>query len=174
MNALFLSGESIYNKAWIEEVRGNLSPLFGQTILHNYRHWEQGGSIDFEYELPRVVEEIDDHLAPYIIFAKSAGSVLGMLGIARGALNPEYCLFVGVPLPLAKRTDDALANWARNYHKASLFIQNDHDPLTSAEELSYYLQGLDVPDYEFVTLPGDSHDYPDMSKFRELVKTYVH
>ena len=81
-------------------------------------HWEQGGPINFEHELARVIEEVDEQLTPYIIFAKSAGSVLSMLGIARGALDPEYCIFVGVPLPLANRTDDSLASWARNYHKA--------------------------------------------------------
>lgn len=174
MNALFLSGESLYNKAWIEQVKNELSPSFDKILLHNYRHWETSGQIDFEYELPRVIEEVDDHLAPYIIFAKSAGSVLSMLGVARGALDPEYCIFVGVPLPLAKRTDDALATWARNYHKSSLFIQNDHDPLTSADELSRYLQNIDMPNYELVVLPGDSHNYSDMTKLRELVIQHVH
>jgi hypothetical protein len=174
MNALFLSCESIYNKAWMEQVVDTLAPLFEKTILHNYRHWEQGGPIDFEYELPRVIEEIDDHLAPYVIFAKSAGSVLSMIGIARGALDPEYCIFVGVPLPLAKRSDDALTTWAHNYHRGSLFVQNDRDPLTGAAELSAYLKAIQLEQYELVTLPGDSHNYPDMATFHRLVQAHVH
>lgn len=173
MNALFLSGESLYNKAWIEQVADKLQPLFDKTIVYNYRHWEQGGPIDFNYELPRVIEETGK-LSPYVIFAKSAGSVLSMLGIARGALDPEYCFFVGVPLPLAKRTEDSLAAWAHNYHKASLFIQNEHDPLTSASELGEYLQRIKLQLYELVTLPGDSHNYPDMTKFHQLVEDHIH
>jgi hypothetical protein len=173
MNALFLSGESLYNKAWIEQVAEKLSPLFDKTIVYNYRHWDQGGPIDFAYELPRVTEAIDN-LSPYVIFAKSAGSVLSMLGIARGTLDPEYCFFVGVPLPLAKRSDNSLAAWAHNYHKASLFIQNDHDPLTSANELSGYLESIQLQGYELITLPGDSHNYPDFAKLYRLVQGHLH
>jgi hypothetical protein len=173
MNALFLSGESLYNKTWIEQVIDELMPLFDTTVLHSYRHWEQGGNIDFWYELPQVIEEVNG-LEPYVIFAKSAGSVLSMLGIARGALNPEYCIFVGVPLPLANRTQDSLASWARNYHKPSLFIQNDRDPLTSAHELATYLQRLNLQNSELVTLLGESHNYPDIVKLHQLVQTHIH
>lgn len=174
MNGLFLSGESLYNKDWMEGVVDNLSPMFNKTMMHEYRHWEQGGPIDFSYELSHIIEEVDDHLAPYLIFAKSAGSVLSMLGIARGALDPEFCVFVGVPLPLAKRTEDALAYWSRNYHKGSLFIQNDHDPLTSAQELDDYLVSIQLQNYELVTLPGDSHNYADLPKLHELVEKHLH
>jgi hypothetical protein len=157
MNALFLSGESLPNKQWIEQVMSKLQPLFGKTKLHSYRHWEQG------------VKDLGD----YIIFAKSAGAVLSMQGIARGALDPQYCVFVGVPLPFAKRSEDAVATWAHNYHKGSLFIQNDHDPLTSAEELGGYLQTLDLENYELCTLPGDSHSYPDLTKLLQLTQDHL-
>jgi hypothetical protein len=173
MNALFLSGESLYNKTWIEQVMDELGPVFDKIVLHDYRHWEQGGTIDFAYELSRVIEEVNN-LQPYAIFAKSAGAVLSMLGIARGALDPEYCVFVGVPLPLAKRTEDAFATWARNYHKSTLFIQNDQDPLTNAHELNAYLLGIGQQNYELITLPGDSHNYPDMAKLHQLVQTHIH
>jgi hypothetical protein len=172
MNALFLSGESLYNKTWIEQVVDKLSPLFETSVLHTYRHWEQGGGIDFEYELPRVIEEASD-LKPYVIFAKSAGSVLSMLGVARGVLDPQYCVFVGVPLTLAKRTDDSLAAWARSYQRGSLFIQNDHDPVTGANELAEYLAGLKLKDSELITLPGDSHSYPDLATVFQLVQSHL-
>jgi pimeloyl-ACP methyl ester carboxylesterase len=173
MNALFLSGESLHNKIWIEQVVADLSPLFDKTVVHHYRHWAQGGPIDFNYELPMVIEEVKK-LEPYIIFAKSAGAVLSMQGIARGALNPKYCFFTGVPLPLAKRTDNALAAWGRNYHGPSLFIQNEHDPLTGSEELKSYLESLDLTNYELVSLPGDSHNYPDIAKLHQLVANHLH
>ncbi len=174
MNALYLSGESLYNKDWMKEVVSDLSPLFEKNLMHEYRHWDQGGPIDFSYELPHVIEEVDDKLAPYFIIAKSVGSVLSMLGIARGALDPEFCVFIGVPLPLAKRTEDALAFWARNYHKDSLFIQNDQDPLTSAQELKEYLQSINLQKYEFETMSGDSHNYPDLAEIHELVEKHLH
>jgi hypothetical protein len=172
MDALFLSGESLHNKEWIEQVEQQLRPLFKNTIVHHYRHWEQGGPIDFNHELTMVIDE-SGKLGGYIIFAKSVGSVLSMIGISRGALDPKYCVFVGVPLPLAKRTDDVLAAWARNYHGPSLFIQNDHDPITSSKELGDYLRLLDLQDSRLESLPGDSHNYPDMAKLHALVADCV-
>jgi hypothetical protein len=174
VNALFLSGESLYNKEWMEQIQKSLHPLFDKTVLYNYRHWEQGGPIDLGFELPQVIEQIKQlDLEPYTIFAKSAGTVLSMQGIARGALDPAYCIFVGVPLPLAKRSDDAILNWSHNYHKPTLFIQNDHDPLTSAQELADYLKKCAIKNYRLETLPGDSHNYPDMNKIRQLVAGFI-
>lgn len=98
MNALLLPGNSPRHAVWIEELNAALSPHFGATKTQHYRHWSTGQELaDITYEITVAQQQAND-LDPYVIIAKSIGTVIAVKGTAGKALYPEKLILLGVPL----------------------------------------------------------------------------
>jgi predicted alpha/beta-hydrolase family hydrolase len=175
MNLLALGGESLRNQAWIHEVGEALQPMFEKVTVHDYAHWASGQSrIDLNHELNAVATAARE-LGEYIIFAKSAGSILSIKGIAKKDLRPRACLFVGLPLGMVKQLDGQVEGWLKALDVPVIFVQNSDDPHGSFQAVSTFLQEhMRSSNFRLVETPGDTHDYNDLPKVKELISDIMH
>ena len=84
MKIILLSGQSLSNKDWIEEVNKTLKVNSYDTEVMYYSHWERGeGKADVEKETERLIQLINSLSEDYFIFAKSIGTVIFFNSIKR-------------------------------------------------------------------------------------------
>ena len=160
MNALILGGESPRHYEWVRTVAESLRPHFDKVVYLDYRHWTAGGSSDIDYEIGQAAL-LAQELGEYIIVAKSMGTVVASLGTARGELHPLRCIFMGTPLGLVERV--AGAPEATQKLPPTVFIQNEHDPDSSAEQVQAFVAERGNKQASCVVVPGDTHDYIDFA-----------
>jgi hypothetical protein len=174
MDLVLLGGMSPHNKEWIYQVEQALSPLFNTCIVHEYAHWASAAPmIDVEHELNVLRTKIRD-LEHYVIFAKSAGVVLSLKGIAENVLHPNACLFVGTPLSFARDHGHQLDLWLKHLTVPTTFVQNAHDPAGSFQELHRLLRDhMESPRYSLTELPGETHDYDNLWQLHELAAKLI-
>lgn len=168
MDILMLSGNSLGNKGWIEQVAEYLKPYCGEIRIQNYRHWGTGEKmidIDHEYgELSKTVQGMGE----YVIFAKSAGTILASKGIASGILKPVKNVFCGFPLGMARSNNYPIENWLQKIMVQTVFIHNTHDVVLSFHDLGLFLEPLKF-DYKTIETPGETHDYMDFDLIKDLL-----
>jgi len=166
MNLIIFPGNSVKNKEWLEKAEQAFSkvPEITSIYKHYYKHWETGEEmIDLEEELKRFTLNLP-FTEPYVVFAKSAGSLLTLLGKTRGIINPDKAVFVGMPISWAKTNNVPFE--FEDWNTPTLVIQNDHDPITSAKDLREAVSAK--TNFTIVERVGDNHDYLD---FEEIVKS---
>lgn len=172
MNLILLGGNHIGNKKWIESVEKLLRPYFASTHIHYYRHWETGEEwIDLDYELEQV-EKVAKKMEKYVIFARSAGTILTIKGNFLKTLTPQFCIFVGIAIKWAEHFKLPVQTWLKNYTLPTLIIQKSHDPAISYKELKKFLANSRSQNANIVEIPGDDHYYRDIELIRDLTIEY--
>ncbi|MGI5841449.1 MAG: hypothetical protein ACOX6N_04500 [Patescibacteria group bacterium] len=172
MNLILLGGNSIDNKKWIEAVEICLKPLFQSTIIIDYDHWQTGEwmiNLDKEKEKLALTAKNYDQ---YMIFAKSAGSLVAIKAIYEKLISPQKCVFAGIPLNWAKKSNFDIDTWYKDYSISTLAIQHTNDPLASSKELSDFLNQLTTT-VKIEELPGDTHDYNELDTIKRLVSGFT-
>lgn len=164
MNVLILGGNSPRHYDWIRALGGYLENRGHAVTLHDYQHWTTGEpAADIDLELRLLAAEIAD-MDDYVVIAKSIGTVIAALGVARGILRPTRCVLLGVPLDgIAGRTPEFLPSLAAL--PATVVMQNEHDPYGAASNVKAQVDAANMADMHFVTVFGDStHDYGDFAQ----------
>jgi hypothetical protein len=173
MNIILFGGNSQRNKQWIHQVGDELSLQFDICSVHNYLHWnDNGGFIDFDAELSRLSNLVTG-LANYVVFAKSVGSLLTLKGISLGILNPQKCIFAGLPIKLAEQDNIPLDELLRKNSVPTLILQNSLDPTASYDRLRSYIKSTEALNYSTHELDGNSHSYNDFNEIKRIVKSFV-
>lgn len=168
LQTIFLPGNSIVNKEWLEKSKIELSTLFPNIILHNYKHWEENKPVlDFDYEINVLKEKINSKKT--LLFAKSVGAILIIKMIKKGLIHPEKCIFLGIPLSWALKNNFSLNEWIKDYNIPTLFIQNNKDPFCSYKELNNFLKENNVTNFKLVESEGENHDYEDYELIRKSI-----
>ena len=172
--AVFLGGNSLKNKDWIEKVQNLSKKNIKSTHIHYYKHWETNDDfIDLDFE----IETLSNFLkgkTNYVVFAKSMGVLLTIKAVSRGLIQPNKCLFVGMPLAVVKENKYKLRSWLTKYKVYTLFIQHDKDPLGSADSLKKYLDKNRLVNYAFMELKGDTHSYEEFDILTKQFSDLVH
>lgn len=160
------------NWEWIKEVEDKLSDLFDETSLQYYSHRQQDKpNIDLEHESKVFIEKVDK-IDDYVIFAKSAWTILAMKNIFESWLNPKACIFVGVPMGMIFRNEFPYQNWVKNIKCPILFIQKTSDPTCSYQEL-FDLFSWFSDLFTFQEVPWNTHEYEDVDLLRKLVGEFL-
>lgn len=101
MHIIYLAGNSINNKTWIEKVKSEFDSFSTGDILY-YDHWSSGEKwINLEKESEKLAELVKDK-KDYFVFAKSIGSVLALKSIFENSLKPDKLIICGHPYRAAK------------------------------------------------------------------------
>ena len=138
MNLLILGGMSPRNKEYIRQAAKAFTPMFDKVMAHNYAHWQNAeAQMNLEQELVALQAKTRELGANYSIFAKSAGAVLSLKGIAKGVLQPKTALFAGLPLAFANGQNLPLNEWLIALNCPTIFVQNSHDPTASQNWSSF-------------------------------------
>lgn len=163
------SGNSLRNRDWINEARAEFSGLFGGFYIQNYRHWGTGEQwIDLNYELETLERSAKNIKGEYGIFAKSIGTVLTAKALKVGILSPRFLLLVGLPMDYITSNYPGFAQVIFDAGVATSVIHNQFDKVGSAQEASEFMakKFIERGDYQFITTPGDTHDYEDYDLLR--------
>ncbi len=168
MNALFLGGNSPRHQTWIHEMANELSAPFETSIVHNYKHWATGDpGADIDYEKLEISAKMAD-LEPYIVFAKSIGSMIALKAIFEGHLKPKACVFLGLPLNAITDMNLPAVEWLSGVKVPIYFLHNDNDPYGSAEQLRATVPE-NIDQANIIVIPGDTHDYNDVAVMADLL-----
>lgn len=160
------------NENWIYEVEKKLSSFFDETYIQYYGHREQNKSeMDIEYESKSFIEKINQ-TDNYVIFAKSAWSIIAMKNIYENWLKPKFCIFVGVPMWMIFRNEFPYEKWFKNIDIPILFIQKTNDPVCSYDELVKLFSGFSEK-FKFVEVEGNDHHYSDLDLLESLVVEFI-
>ena len=173
MKAIFLSGNSIRNRSWIEELEGALHELFEETKIQYYKHWETGKEIlDDKHEAKELVKNVKGW-ENYVVVAKSAGTYVTIKAINEKKINPVKCIFMGFPYKWLKEKGFVKeAEEIKNLKIPVLILQNSKDPFSSYDELKTLFQSKN--NFELIKFENNStHDYKDYKKLRTVIGKYL-
>lgn len=136
MKLFLLGGNSKSNKDWIREVHANLKTHYDEAEILYYDHWEMedNDEIDLDLEMAKLVELVKD-CDEYMIFAKSAGTLVTLKAIHQKKLNPRKIIFVGLPVNWGKEKGYEFEEWLKSLTHPATFIQKKSDPQMSFMEL---------------------------------------
>ena len=160
---LVLGGNNPQHAEWIRELGAVLTHAGHSVVLHDYAHWKSGAALaDIEAEIQSIAKKMHKKHG-FVVVAKSIGTVIASLAIARGMLKPSSCLLLGVPYSgIAGEIQDFLPSLQRL--PKTTFIQNEFDPYGGAEGLDALLEVAHPLSYELeVVFDNYTHDYVDYS-----------
>jgi GTP:adenosylcobinamide-phosphate guanylyltransferase/predicted alpha/beta hydrolase family esterase len=177
MESIFIPGNYISNKEWIERAKVELRTILPNSKIHYYEHWENWDEnkpvLDFEREIERLKQEINQD-KKIIIFAKSVGAVLALKMIKDKLIKPEKCIFLGFPVNWAIKNNFKINEWIKDYNTPTLFIQNKNDPLCTHNQLIKFLEeNNNINNFKIVESEGDTHDYDDYDLIKESISSHL-
>ncbi len=170
MHIIYLAGNSLNNKTWIEEVKSNFNSFSDSEILY-YDHWQSGEKwINLKGESEKLSELVKNK-KDYFVFAKSIGSILALKNIFEGKLNPKKMIICGLPYRAGKEEFKEIDDCLKTLRIPTMFIQNEFDPVYSHAELENVLDNNSPVDYQLIKNPdNNTHDYLD---YENLSKTVI-
>lgn len=170
MYIIYLAGNSLNNKTWIEKVKSNFDSFSTGDILY-YDHWQNGEKwINLQKESEKLAELVKGK-KDYFVFAKSIGSILGLKNIYEGTLNPKKMVICGLPYRAGKEEFNEIDDCLKTLIVPIIFIQNEFDPVYSYKELKDILNNNSPADYQLINNPGNNtHDYEDFEQLVNIVK----
>lgn len=171
MKVLILGGNSKRHYDWIRQLDSALDSYGHGVVLHDYIHWSNDRpAADIEQEIIAIQEAVDG-IEDYVIVAKSIGTVIATLAIARGILAPYRVVFLGVPY---QGIAGEVAEFTPSLKRLpfTVFIQNQYDPYGNAEGLKDILKDNHPSEFKIVVVDGNTtHDYLDFELInKELIQ----
>ncbi|MFZ2152729.1 MAG: hypothetical protein WAV41_01585 [Microgenomates group bacterium] len=168
MHIIYLSGGSVRNKIWIEEIKSKFDKFSDGQILY-YSHWETGEkNLNFEIETKKLSELVAGK-DEYFVFAKSIGSILALKSIYEKVISPKKMVICGHPYNLAKELGFPIDDYLKSLTISTIFFQNEFDPLFSYADLEKVLGENIASDYHLIKNPdNNTHDYEDFEKLTEV------
>lgn len=174
MKLILFSGNSYTHKEWIEQVESFLRDLFDSTYIQYYKHWEDKSPVIYlDHELEVLKTAVNPSEPEYVVFAKSAGTLLALSAINKGIFKPKKCIFVGLPVVWGRTNGFNVDSWIQNYSINTLFIQKTLDPAMHFSDLKDYLQEKKVVNPNLVELPGDDHYYGDLALLKAKTADFM-
>lgn len=172
MHIIYLAGNSLNNKTWIEKVKLKFD-LFSTGDILYYDHWKTGDKwINLEAEsikLTNLVKNKND----YNVFAKSIGAVLALKNIFEQKFSPLKAIFCGLPYRMAQESDIPINQYLKALSVLIIFIQNEFDPVYSFAELKEVLQVTNPSNYQLIKVPNNNtHDYENFEQLTDLAKDF--
>ena len=172
MHIIYLAGNSLNNKTWIEEVKTKFD-LFSDGEILNYDHWQSGEKwINLQRESDKLAELVKDK-TDYFVFAKSIGSILALKNIFEGKLSPKKMVICGLPYRAGREEFSEIDDCLKTLKIPTTFIQNEFDHVYSFDELAGVLSKNSPADYHLVRNAGkNTHDYEDYVNLLNVVREF--
>lgn len=172
MHIIYLAGNSLNNKIWIEKVKSNFDSFSTGDILY-YDHWQTGEKwINLKKESEKLAELVVDK-KDYFVFAKSIGSVLALKNIFEKTLTPKKLIICGFPYHAGKKEFENIDKYLKTLILPTMFIQNEFDPLFSFVDLEKVLKENSPTNYQLMKNRGNNtHDYEDFENLTVVANQF--
>lgn len=172
MEIIYLPGNSVDNKSWIEEIKTNFDSISSGKILY-YDHWqsrEKWINIDRENEkLKELVKGEND----YNVFAKSIGTILTLKGMDENYFKPKKAIFCGFPYSAGERAGIKINECLKSLTIPVIFIQNEFDPVGGFKELTEILMNNSPANYRLIKIANNStHNYENYDELVTITKEF--
>ena len=170
MNVLVLGGNNPRHAEWVRELGAALTKTGHTVFLHDYAHWKSGAALaDIDTEIGRISKKLHGK-RDFVIVAKSIGTVIATLGLARGAFRAISCVLLGVPHNGIAAEIKDFAPGLSSLPKTT-FIQNEYDPCGSAVGLDALLEQSYLMVYDLeVVFDNHTHDYFDFNLIARAIR----
>lgn len=168
MKTLILPGFSLSNKDWGQSIKRKLK-LGHKVQVHNWRHWEKGGSLSFFYELEKILESIGEEKAN--IIAKSVGTRVTVNLLPENKGKIEKVILCGIPLrgfgdETKEKFKEALSSFPA---RKIIVIQNQKDPFSPFEKVKKFIKAIN-PKIKVVKKERSDHNYPYSEDFQDFLE----
>ncbi len=172
MKIFLLSGKSIWNKEWIEEVNKEFEKEFLNTEIIYYTHWNlDRKEIDLNLETKKLVEKINYSDEEYLVFAKSIGTIVFFNAIDKIRRKPLGVLMIGVPRELGLSMGVDFKDLRDKVDYRIDIYQKELDPFANLNTLiDVSGDSVCVYKYECIGEENDNHHYSNMKYLLELIK----
>ncbi len=165
---ILLGGNSNVNLSWIDKMDKELSKDYQVDKIY-YDHWFNNNEMDIIKELDKLKNKCLNYKT-YNIVAKSIGSILTLMNIEKGLINPQKIVILGFPLRFIESNN--LNIYIILYIALSkseiLFIQQESDPLGSYKEFK-----MKYPHLNIVKVPGDNHSYLNTFDIKKIIDKFI-
>lgn len=168
-------GNSPRNKEWGEKITEHFGVRFDRVYAQSYDHWASGEeNINFEIELEKLkltMATMPPDTVIYV-FAKSAGTLLTLMAVARGIIAPRQCVFFGMPLQWAER-DVFMGDWSTlaSFRIPTLAFHNDHDPVT-AYDFAKDIIASNNDVIKLIKTSGSDHSYTEFANYESALADF--
>lgn len=161
MKILLLPGASGSNKQWVDTWSQALSGHGHEVKPFYYDHWGKEQMFSLEHETEKFSRFDMSWRKDIVVIAKSIGSVLCLFATRKGIISPAVSIFMGFPSRL-NGSKDATINmdikkWLDSYSVPATIFQNEHDPVTSYEEVRDFVKNNSQ--ITAISVPGNTHKY---------------
>lgn len=172
MKIFLLSGQSILNKSWIEDVEKEFNKEFPNTSIIYYDHWDSDiKNINLEEETSKFISMVKECEDEYLVFAKSIGSIVFYNSVKKLVNKPKGVLVVGVPYDLALSMGFDMKNLSKEVDFHINIYQKELDPFGKLEEIQKIEGGtVKVKEYVCVGESNDNHHYANTKYLLKLMK----
>lgn len=162
MHIIYLPGNSVSNKDWIEKVKTEFDHFSDGEILY-YDHWQTGQKwLNLATESQKLAQLVKGH-ADYFVFAKSAGTGLALKNILTKKFFPKKAIFCGFPS----------VRYLQYPLVPTIFVQNEFDPVCSFAKLEEALAEVSPASFRLIKIPGlHTHDYDNFTQLASLAKEF--
>jgi len=165
---VLLWGNDSKNKQRIQEVDKELLPFYDTTHMYTYRHRNEGGNMDFEYECNQLCEYLKGVKWSIILFCKSFWCILALKAMVEKEVFIKQCVFVGFPLGYCKKTGFPLEKYLKELTSPVLWIQKTNDPAGWYATIAKSLISLS-PAFTGKEVPWADHIYQEIKVLKQII-----
>lgn len=166
MKTLILPGYSPRNRQWAEDLAKSMN-LGHKILVHNWRHWERGGSLSLKYEVEKILEEAGEDTLNFIAKSVGTGVIMYILPKVRKQVNK--IILCGVASVNDERIDKAKKALEGVDPKKVIVFQNTSDPLAKYNEVKKFIEKVN-PKIKVVETPRSDHSYPYPDAFAKFLE----
>lgn len=166
LKTIILPGYSIKNKDWAEKTSVELK-LDHEIIVHNWKHWGDGGTMSVKKEMGRISEELADE--KFNILGKSVGARITVRVMSEMQDKVYKVILCGV----ASISDDS----KKAYSKALsgfpseniICFQNTKDRFVPYSDVEKFIHNIN-PKIKVIEKSRSDHHYPFYEDFQKFLK----
>ena len=159
---------NIHNKLWIQEVEKELLPLYNTTHIHNYRHRDEWGNMDIEYECKQLYTYLKTVTWSIILFCKSLWCLLAVKTMVEKGILIKQCIFVWFPLWFTEHHSFPIEEYLKKIVCPILRIQHTNDPAWGYTTIAEGVWRLSAA-FICKEISGDTHDYPEVKILKQVI-----
>ena len=169
MLTIVLPGYSSGNSAWAKSIAERVN-LDHSIIVHEWRHWKEGGTLSESYEIQKIIDEIGN--SKVNIIAKSVGTRITMNLIDKVVNNIEKIILCGIPTKFeGAGIRDLYTKGLKSVPPAKiLVIQNSGDPFSPYIVVNEVIHSIEAS-IKVIEKPANTHDYPYFEDFELFLQS---
>jgi len=160
MKTIILPGFSVSNRQWAVDLQKEMH-LKDEIIIHEWKHWDKGGSLSLYYELDQILGVIAKKRVN--ILAKSVGTRVAMATLTKIPTQINKLILCGIP-----SKDPSYSTLANFSHEKVIVFQNAKDPLGNFSEVKKFINSIN-PKIEVIKTPRNDHSYPYPTQFEKFL-----